>query len=334
MEMPWWWLVCWIVGVRADPLLPIHFAHMTVDPTAEDLDTVDHEHHLEYAYHHPQHQRSETRHLHHLWLVQVGPDFDDATFQRNTGCPTHPRFQGHSFACTAPYDLLRAQSGVSWFGEYKPAYKLSPALGRRVRAGSFAVKVYVRDVSVRTKWAHYFRRHFPTVQVRRSTTETLVVSKGLTKRHTHLSPIQPTPNDGRAPTPEFSEVLRFLTRQKDTLWVEPWIQHTITNKYAVPFVHNATEPPTYPSHQLIAIGDTGLDTSHCFFHSDSEVIPTSTIVLEPGKIPAAVPYNLNHPHVVAYVAFDYRLEGEENIVTDFEDFDMSLINIYEPTRQY
>ena len=67
---------------------------------------------------------------------------------------------------------------------------------------------------------------------------------------------------------------------------------------------------------LITIGDTGLDTKHCFFADSEHEVPFQTLQLKDNEIPTSFFKWNPHRKIQSYVRFQY-----EEITTDFKDFD-------------
>jgi len=320
-------------------MLPIHLHPLTVHPDPKEK-TVDHEMHLDYTYF----RRGgipfeEMKHQNHLWMVQMIPNkFDDKQFFDVTGCSTHTRFHGHSFKCYTTYERItkaKEVPGVSWIGTYKPEYKFPKENIHRAHQthhtkDTFAVKVYVTDTKVVNRWKHYFKHHhWENIHVHRVSSDAIVVSSGMPKHHSFVSPIhwETAIHPQRTNIPsevhvQLQDMIDFLAAQSETFWIEPHVPVHTHNKFASPFMHNHTSGGAASgSGHVITIGDTGVDIQHCMFKDTQQDVSTTTLLLKPGEIPDVGSYNYNHRKIINYVRFDFELEQGESMMSDFTDFE-------------
>jgi hypothetical protein len=280
-------------------LRPIHLEHMVVHPGEQDD------------------QGDDTQ---NLWLVQVSDTFDKKTFSEITHCNTYPRFHGHSFVCSASRSLLRlAQKtveGIDWVGPHMPEYKVARGLIRKAHGmhhteNDLGLRVYIDRKAVPSlpdivkRWG----AKYPQTTLKRAGLQTITVTRG--------SP--PLTTRDRLVTnkvhPHLDALLSALSREPETLWIEPLVPPRVRNAYAAPYVHGiAGIPPT--TNQVITIGDTGLDIEHCYFKSDTETVLRSTLHPIPGVAIESTAFNEDHPKVLVYARFDTG-----DVSTDFADAD-------------
>ena len=249
--------------------------------------------------------------------------FDAYAFRVVHGCPTYPRHQGHSFACWT--ETIRPTPGVGWYGQYRPEYKVSEDTLVRVHEehhakGSLALKVYLvtvqQDVLVR------FRTAWPNMTFTQVTkTSVLCTSGGGT--HGLVSDAAPPRNRSSSPaSTDLLPLVQWLTHQSEVLWVDPHVGVHPRNTYMGKYIYGGDEAVVRPTaNQVITIGDTGCDVRHCDF-ADADVEPAfNTLLLQPGIIPSGLTFSPLHRKILSYVRFDFSLDDENSIVTDFEDFE-------------
>ena len=293
-------------------LQPIHLPHLSIHPN-QVKDEVDLERHEDQAFFRYLHTHIHEVEGKHLWMVQVDATiFDVSTFRSQTNCTTYPRFEGHSFACHATH--IPHVIGVRWFDQYRPEYKFE----EEKLHGRTAVKIIILPHSA----AHtrsVILAHDSTLHVTIVSNELLLVAKNplygfitrLSHRETlpaHILPLS---------------LIHWISEQPEVLWIQADPQHRPHNHYLREYFYGAEGTAAIPPDcggEVITIGDTGCDTHHCLFADDTVDIPTLTLALQPFQTPSLTNNSQDHRKIMSYVRYDFTLDEENSIQTDFEDF--------------
>jgi hypothetical protein len=334
-----------VLGLGYRPPLPIHLHHLTIRPDLIQRGLVDHEQHLEYTYFRPGNITfEEVNHLQHQWMVQFIPGTE---IKIPSKCSTERGlFQGHSVICVMTYTealQLEREDGIVWVGEFKPEYKFSKSLivdthARKHGDESYALKVNCVSTPPLDIWKEHLPEH---TNINRIGHHMYVVSHGLPQKQIISSKLKwkETPlvvlsrSTSRAGTAtatnhlheDLHQVLTFLSEQSSVHWIEPHVPMGVLNRFAsellwgvapseVDAPNSASAPEMDGSGEIITIGDTGLDVSHCTVSDTSQGVPYQTLDLESTD---TISLSHDHSKIMNYVRFVYN----SGVESDFDDFE-------------